>query len=218
MLAWMLADWPLRLEQMLEDTHAPGIEHLLDRLPEVDEELRKRLPDLLGHAWGHRQQALTTNNWREWLDRIVAEGMDFRALARRERHQGYLQRLTVFAMLAEGISIDQAAALAGLMPATLDGWVESAIVYGIHIVIEKPARRNDLPPEQLKEIEQWLACAAWLSSSRVGWRSDHLRREIALRFGVNVSASVAQSLLLKARTPMPGLARSASPDPSESGN
>lgn len=216
-LAWVFADWPARLEQMLANMHAPSIEHLLDRLPEVDDGLRKRLPDLLGPAWGHRQQAIAMGNWREWLGRIVAEGMDFRTMARSERHQGYSVRLTVFAMLAEGRSIGQATAWAGLTPATVEGWIESAIAYGIHMVIEKPARRNDLTPEQLSKIGQWLASAAWFSSSRIGWRPDHVRREIALRFGVNVSASVAQSLLLKARTPVPDTWRSSSSDPSESG-
>lgn len=218
MLSWILEDWPDRLKQMLEDMHAPDIEHILDWLPEVDDRLLKRLPDLLGPAWDHCRQVPAIDNWREWLDRIVAEGMDFRTLARRERHQGYLERLMVFAMLAEGRSINQAAASVGLTPATVKGWIESAIAYGIHMVIDKPMRRSHLTPEQLSEIGQWLASAAWLASSRVGWRPDHVRREIALQFGVNVSASVAQSLLLKTRTPMSGLTCSWSPVPSESRN
>lgn len=39
-LAWLPADWPARLGQMLEGLHAPGVEDLLDRLPDVDDGLR----------------------------------------------------------------------------------------------------------------------------------------------------------------------------------
>ena len=125
-------------------------------------------------------------------------------------HQTYYVRLMVFSMLAEGHSIDQAASRYGLTPARINEWIESAITYGMHMVIDKPLRRHHLTPEQLSDIGQWLASAPWLSSSRVGWRADHMRREIALRFGVNVTASVAQSLLHEARTP--------TPDPFESRN
>lgn len=199
-LAWLMADWPARLEQMLQGLHVPGVEDLLDRLPEVHDGLRQRVRDLLGPASCYRQREVTEENWREWLSRLVASGMDFRAMARKERRQGYTERLVVFAMLAEGRRIDQAAAWAGLKPETIERWVEVAVTYGIHMVIEKPARVCDLTPDQAHEIRQWLASASWLLSPRTGWRADHVRSEIALRFGLNISVSAAQSLLPKIRT------------------
>lgn len=207
-LVWLMADWPARLEQMLEELHVPSIEGLLDRLPDVDAGLHKRLPDLLGPAWHYRQQEVPAKNWREWLERIVASGMDFRAMARKEVRQGYTERLVVFAMLAEGSSIDQAAAWAGLKSETIERWVEVAVTYGIHMVIEKPARVCDLTPDQAREIRQWLASATWLLSPRTGWRADHVRSEIALRFGLNISVSAAQRLLPKANTYAPDPSRS----------
>ncbi len=199
-LVWLMADWPARLEQMLEGLHALSIEGLLDQLPEVDGDLCKRLLGLLGPASRYRQQEATEKSWREWLGRIVASGTDFRTLARKERRQGYTERLVVFAMLAEGCSIDEAAAWAGLKSTTVQRWIEAAVTYGIHMVIEKPARVCDLTPEQAREIRQWLASATWLLSPRTGWRAEHVRGEIALRFGLNLSASAAQSLLPKMRT------------------
>lgn len=199
-LAWLMADWPARLEQMLEVLHAPGVEDLLDRLPEVNDGLRQRVRDLLGSASRYRQREVTEKNWREWLGRLVASGMDFWAMARKERRQGYTERLVVFAMLAEGRSIDQAAAWAGLKPETIERWVEVALTYGIHMVIEKPARVCDLTPDQAREIRQWLAAATWLLPPRTGWRADHVRSEIALRFGLNISVSAVQRLLPKTRS------------------
>jgi len=199
-LAWLMADWPIRLEQMLEGLHAPGVEDLLDRLPDVDDGLRQRARGLLGSASNYRQREVTEENWRGWLGRLVASGMDFRAMARNERRQGYTERLVVFAMLAEGRSIEEAAAWAGLKPETIERWIEVAVTYGIHMVIEKPARVCDLTPDQAHEIRQWLASATWLLSPRTGWRADHVRGEIARRFDLNISVSAAQSLLPKVRT------------------
>ncbi|MFC4523614.1 TniQ family protein [Cupriavidus pinatubonensis] len=199
-LAWLMADWPTRLELMLEELHAPGIEGLLDQLPDLDDGLRQRLPDLLGPAWHHRQQAVPGKEWRVWLKSIVASGMDFRTMARKEVRQGYTERLVVFAMLAEGRSIEEGAAWAGLKPETIERWIEVAVTYGIHMVIEKPARVCDLTPDQAHEIRQWLASATWLLSPRTGWRADHVRGEIARRFDLNISVSAAQSLLPKVRT------------------
>jgi transposase len=199
-LAWLMADWPARLEQMLEELHAPGIESLLDKLPDLDDRLRKRVPNLLGPEWHYRQREVFDKNWRKWLESVVASGMDFRAMARQERHQGYSERLVVFAMLAEGSSIDEAAAWAGLKSETVGRWIEVAITYGIHTVIEKSARVCDLTPDQAREIRQWLACATWLVSPRTGWRADHVRGEIARQFGLNISVSAAQSLLPKVST------------------
>lgn len=199
-LAWLTADLPARLELMLEELHAPGIEGLLYQLPDLDDELRRRLPDLLGPAWHHRQQEVPGKEWQVWLKSIVASGMDFRTMARKEMRQGYTERLVVFAMLAEGRSIEEAAAWAGLKPETIERWIEVAVTYGIYMVIEKPARVCDLTPDQAREIRQWLASATWLLSPRTGWRADHVRGEIARRFDLNISVSAAQSLLPKVRT------------------
>jgi len=65
-LAWLMADWPNRLEQMLEALHAPAVEALLDRLIEVDGGMRERLRDLLGSARRYRQQDVGERHWREW--------------------------------------------------------------------------------------------------------------------------------------------------------
>jgi len=214
-LAWLMADWPNRLEQMLEALHAPAVEALLDRLIEVDGGMRERLRDLLGSARRYRQQDVGERHWREWLRRLVASGTDFRALARREPHQGYSERLEVFAMLAEGRSIEETAIWVKLKSTTIQRWIEVALAYGIHMVIEKPARVCDLTPEQAREIRQWLRSTPWLLSPRTGGRADHVRVEIARQFGLNVSVSAAQRLLPTASPYTPILSL---PDHAESRN
>ncbi|NMG32544.1 hypothetical protein GO615_26995 [Aromatoleum evansii] len=194
-LAWAIPDWPTRLEQMLGDLRALSVASLLELLPEVDTADRQRLPSLLGSACGYQRQASDLEHWREWLDAMVASGMDFRARARRMFHQGYYDRLGVFARLAEGDSIEQAAAGVGLKPATVEGWIETAMTYGIHMVIEKALRLNQLTPQQVSDIRQWLTRADVNLTNRNGWRADHARHEIARQFGINVSVGAVQLLL-----------------------
>jgi hypothetical protein len=198
-LTWMLADWPNRLEQTLHGLQSLSIESIFDRLPDLDTKVRKRTLDLLGSARDHRRCEVGAETWRGWLNGLVDAGVDFRAMARKEFDQGYNVRLTVLAMLAEGRSIANAAASARLQPATIERWLDIASAYGLHTIIAKPLRRNELTPDQLRDMEEWLAFAGRSSSPKTGWKPDHARNEIAARFGVLISSAAAQSLLPKAR-------------------
>lgn len=130
-LAWMFADWPSRLERTLYDLQSLSVENIVDRLLDMDEALRNRLLHLLGTAGRYRRSEVDEDAWREWLNGIVATGLNFRAMARQEMHQGYSIRVSVLAMLSEGYSIAEAAAWARLTPERIRRWLETAMVYGI---------------------------------------------------------------------------------------
>ncbi|MEW6453869.1 MAG: TniQ family protein [Pseudomonadota bacterium] len=198
-LTWMFADWPNRLEQTLRDLQSLSIESILDRLPDLGSELRKQSLDLLSSARDYRRCEAGAERWRDWLNGLVDAGVDFRAMARKELDQGYNVRLTVLAMLAEGSGIADAAAWARLQHATVARWLDIGSTYGLHAIIAKPLRRNELTPDQLRDMEEWLAFAGRSSSPKTGWKPDHARNEIAARFGVLISSATAQSLLPKAR-------------------
>lgn len=206
-LTWMLADWPNRLEQTLHDLQSLSVESILDRLPDLDDRLRKRLLDLVGSARNYRRHEADAEGWRDWVNGLV-DGVDFRAMARKEYDQGYNVRLTVLAMLAEGSSIADAAAWAHLQPTTIKRWLDIGSAYGLHTIIAKPLRRNELTPDQLRDMKEWLASAGRLTSRKTGWKPDHARNEIAARFGVLISNAAAQSLLPKARMHLPAASHS----------
>ena len=192
-LTWMFADWPNRLEQTLRDLQSLSIESILDRLPDLGAELRKRTLGLLGSARDYRKAS--AEKWRDWLNGLVDDGVDFQAMAQKERHQGYNLRLTVLAMLAEGSSIAAAAASADIKPATIRRWLDIGGAYGLHAIVAKPLRRNELTAGQIHEMKEWLASTGRLRSRKTGWKPDHARNEIAARFGVLITNAAAQSLL-----------------------
>jgi len=80
-MAWMLAGWPDRLLQTLGLLNAPRIEDIVAELYDVDDATKQRVLNALGNAGDHRPKP---ESWQLWLADMVAEGTDFRALARED--------------------------------------------------------------------------------------------------------------------------------------
>lgn len=196
LMTWLLGLWPDRLCQMLEWLNAPSVNDIVADLSNLTEAQRWKLREVTGAALHYRPRCET---WREWLDRLRDDGVDLRKLAREERNWQRNDRLIALAMVSDGLTIEVAARRVKASVKAVERWLDIGATYGLDAVTAKPVRSCDLTPIQRDSIGAWLG-SNWRSAPQpIGWTADHARSEIALRFGILVTASAARHLLHQSR-------------------
>ncbi len=148
-MAWMLAGWPDRLLQTLGLLNAPRIEDIVAELYDVDDTTKQRVLNALGNASDHRPKP---ESWQLWLADLVAEGTDFRALAREDTNWVRRDRLIALALLSEGRPIAEAASEVRVSTNMVERWLEIGMAYGLAAVTAKALRICDLTPDQKAKI------------------------------------------------------------------
>jgi transposase/ribosomal protein L37AE/L43A len=195
-MAWMLADLPRRLRQMLELLNAPTVEDILAELPDVDEAAKVQVLRAVGCAREHQPQPV---KWRLWLAELVAGGIDFRALALAERNWPRRDRLVALALLSEGHTIKETATEVRVSTNMVTRWLEIGTAYGLDAVTAKSLRICDLATDQKEQIAGWLRESQRTQSGPSGWTREQARSEIAAQFGLLITTNAAYQLLLQNR-------------------
>lgn len=196
LMAWMLADWPCRLRQLLELLNAPTVEDILAELPDMDDAARSQVLSAVGVA---RDRQPRPERWHLWLAELALDGIDFRALALAERNWPRRDRLVALALLSEGCTIKEAATQVRVSTNMVARWLEIGTAYGLDAVTAKPLRICDLTADQKEQIAGWLREGKRTQSGPSGWTREHARSEIATRFGLLITTNAAYQLLLQNR-------------------
>ena len=196
LMTWLLGLWPDRLRQMLEWLNAPSVNDIVADLSNLTEAQRWKLREVTGAALLHRPRS---ESWREWLDRLRGDGVDLWRLAREERNWRRKDRLTALAMVSDGLTIEVAARRVRASVKAVERWLDIGATYRLDAETANPLRFCDLMPMQRDSIGAWLA-SSWRSAPQpIGWTADHARSEIALRFGILITAAAARDLLYQSR-------------------
>ncbi|ATE65186.1 TniQ family protein [Rhizorhabdus dicambivorans] len=190
LMSWILAEWPHQLRRVLEMLDTPSIDTLLGQLDELTEASKIRARTLMRDVLDHRPQ---TAGWRQWLSGLVADGMDFRALAQGAAEWRHIERFTALAMLSEGRSIRDTARVLQVSTNMIKRWIEVGSTYGVEAVLRRPLRITDLTNDQIGEIAAWLATMPRPSH----WTGDTIRSEIAARFGLMITTHAALRLFVE---------------------
>jgi transposase len=196
LMAWMIADWPVRLRRALELLAAPPIDNLLGQVHDLSMASRIRARTQMRNVLDYRARTL---DWRLWLRGLVEGGTDFRGLERAEKVWQRKDRFTALALLSEGKSIEEAAIAARVSTNMIRRWLEVGMAYGVEAVLEKPLRICDLTPVQVDEIAAWLATTERTTGGPLAWSREQARSEIMARFGLRITTNTAYQLLLKNR-------------------
>ncbi|MCK9553422.1 TniQ family protein (plasmid) [Sphingobium sp. WTD-1] len=193
LMAWMIADWPVRLRRALELLAAPRVDDLLGQVHDLSEASRMRARTRMRDVLNYQSR---TMDWRLWLHGLVEGGTDFRRRARAENVWPRKDRLIALALLSEGRAIEEAAFAVRVSTNMIKRWLEVGMAYGVEAVLEKPLRICDLTPVQIDEIAAWLTATERTSGGPLKWSREHTRSEIMARFGLRITTNAAYQLLL----------------------
>jgi transposase len=115
-----------------------------------------------------------------------------------ERYKHRRQRLTAFADLKDGSTVVAAAAVVGVLPRSVYGWLGRGAERGLEAALERPTGKSALTSAQAEALAQWIAAD----------RPHQNRRRIvdraAVQFGVALSLAAASKLLAKHGRAKPG--------------
>lgn len=190
-LAWMLDDWPNHMHVATATLRAVRPRRQMQRWPHLVPEVRSEVERILFSAWPDERHPENRAWWREWIDTLPETGAELRRQAARERIPHRRARLLALADVRDGMPVEAAAELAQIIPRTLYNWLRRGAEGGLDAALERP-RWEYLTELQTKELIDWIAAAP---PNGPRWRSDRIVNEAARRFGVEITAHVADRLL-----------------------
>lgn len=154
-LAWLLDDLAMRLPAAIAILHAPRLDRLLARLPDLSSEISDRLRVILTAATASPPKG--RRSWCNWIKALPETGIDLRARARRERYKLRRQRLFAFAAIRDGATVEVAAESVGVTARTLYRWLHQGAAHGLEAALERPRRRSQLSGAQAEALGRWIA-------------------------------------------------------------
>jgi transposase len=191
MLAWLLADLGHRVRAALTILRAPRFGAMLARLPDVSDALAEWLRTALAPALP--RQPAERRTWRAWIDGLPETAADLRQRATQERYKHRRQRLTAFAELRAGVSVESAAKFVRVDPRSVYAWLRRGATGGLEAALERPTGRPALTAAQAEALGQWIA-----ADRRHENRGAVVARAAAL-FGLDLKPDAASKLLAKHR-------------------
>ena len=195
-LAWLLADWPKRMTIAMDLLRAPRLDELIALVTQVGGAPDGRMEAMLADVVPDRPRI--EEEWRRWLESLPETSEMLRQRSRREFRQGVSERLGVLADLRDGMAVAAVAERAKLRAVTVEHWLNIGIEYGLDALTAEQMRISFLTDDQRREIATWLASVSRLSKGPNAWRAEHAQQEIAVRFGVLISAAAVLHLFRSA--------------------
>lgn len=190
-LAWMLGDWPDHMHAATATLRAVRPRRQMQRWPHLSPEVCSEVERILFSAWPDERHPENRAWWRGWIDTLPETGAELRSQAARERIPHRRARLLALADVRDGMPVEAAAEVARVIPRTLYNWLRRGAEGGIDAALERP-RWEYLTELQMKELIDWIAAAP---PDGPRWRSNRVVNEAARRFGVEITAYVADRLL-----------------------
>jgi transposase len=194
-LAWLLAGWPERMTEAMDLLRAPGLDELIALLTELGSAPDVRLATMLTGVIPDRPSR--EEAWRRWLDSLPEAAETLRGRARRELRYGVSEKLSALAYLRDGTKPATVAKRFGLRVATVEGWLDIGLEYGIEALTAEKTRISFLTQDQRQAITAWLNSVRRLSKGRTAWSAENAQQEIAVRFGVLLSTSAVLHLFME---------------------
>jgi transposase len=195
-LAWLLEDLAKRLSAAIAILHAPRLDRLLARIPDLSAETSDRLRVILAPATAPSPKGRRT--WCKWIDTLPETGIDLRERALRERYKLRRQRLFAFAAVRDGAMVEAAAESVGVTARTLYRWLHEGAKFGLEAALERPRRQSQLTGAQAEVLGRWIA------ADRAHERRRLVIAEAMAQFGIALSLEQASALLRVHRRAKPG--------------
>lgn len=195
-LAWLLDDLAKRLSAAIAILHAPRLDRLLARVPDLSAEMSDRLRVILAPATASSPKGRRT--WRKWIETLPETGIDLRERALRERYKLRRQRLFAFAAIRDGAMVEAAAESVGVTARTLYRWLHQGAKHGLEAALKRPRRQSQLTGAQAEVLARWIA------ADRAHERRRLVIAEAMAQFGIALSLDQASALLRVHRHAKPG--------------
>jgi transposase len=154
-LAWLLDDLAIRLPAAIAILHAPRLDRLLARAPDLSCETSDRLRVILAPAIASAPKG--RRSWCSWIETLPETGIDLRKRALSERYKLRRQRLFAFAAIRDGATVEAAAESIGVIARTLYRWLHQGAEHGLEAALERPRRRSQLSGAQAEALGRWIA-------------------------------------------------------------
>lgn len=186
-LAWLLEDLPTRLPATIAILHAPRLDRLLTRVPDLSSEIGDRLRVILTRA--NAPSPRGPWSWRSWIITLPETGNELRERALSEHYKLRRQRLFAFAAVRDGTPVEAAAESVGVTRQTLCRWLHHAATHGLEAALERPRRRSQLSGAQAEVLGKWIA------ADRAHQRRGAVISAALSQFGIVLSPDQASRLL-----------------------
>jgi transposase len=193
--SWLLAGWPRRMTEAMDLLRAPGLDELISLVTELGGEPDVRLVEVLAGVIPDRPSPEA--EWRRWLESLPETGKALRQRARWELRYGVSEKLSALAYLRDGMKPATVAKRFGLRVATVEGWLGIGLEYGFEALTAEKTRISFLTEDQRHAITTWLHSVHRMGKGRYAWCADHAQQEIAVRFGVLLSAAAVLHLVME---------------------
>lgn len=190
-LAWMLDAWPRHTQLAFAVLRASRPRRQMRRWPHLAEHERAEVEAVLLGAWPDQKHSPDRGWWRAWIETLPETAADLRTMAKLERLPHRRQRLLALADVRDGLPVEVAAEAAGVMARTLYIWLRRGAKDGLDAALERP-RWQYLTEPQARELIDWIAAT---SPHGPRWRCNRVVSEARSRFGVEITAHVAQAML-----------------------
>ncbi|MGF6312071.1 transposase [Bradyrhizobium sp. i1.8.4] len=195
-LAWLLEDLAKRLSAAIAILHAPRLDRLLARVPDLSAEMSDLLRVILAPAIASSPKG--RRSWCNWIETLPEAGIDLRERALRERYKLRRQRLFAFAAVHDGAMVEAAAESVGVTARTLYRWLLKGAEHGLEAALERPRRQSQLTGAQAEALGRWIA------ADRAHQHRPVVIAEAMAQFGIALSPDHASALLRVHRRAKPG--------------
>lgn len=186
-LAWLLDDLPTRLPATMAILHAPRLDRLLARMPDLSTEIGDRLRVILAPA--NAPSPREPWSWRNWIRTLPETGDDLRERALSERYKLRRQRLFALAAVRDGTPVEAAAENIGVTRQTLCRWLQEGAANGLEATLERARRGSQLSGAQAEALGKWIA------ADRARQRRRAVINAALSQFGIILSPDQASGLL-----------------------
>ncbi|MDQ2801792.1 MAG: TniQ family protein [Pseudomonadota bacterium] len=188
--AWMLADWPRRIEETTGLLRTPSVAALLALMPDNGAGLDEHAVALATQGIPMRRSR--DEIWRHWLETLPETAEMLWDRYRAETRQPRMFRLAALAHLRAGADVIAAAREARASVTAVERWLDLGVDYGLQFLLRDWLRISELTEAEASSILGWLKATP---RATAGWSTDHLQHEIAERFGLPISTLAVRHLL-----------------------
>lgn len=195
-LAWLFDDLATRLSAAIAILHAPRLDRLLARVPDLSCEMSNRLRVILTPAIASSPKG--RRSWCNWIETLAETGIELRERALHECYTLRRQRLFAFAAIRDGATVEAAAESVGVIARTLYRWLHKGAEHGLEAALERPRRRSQLSGAQAEALGRWIA------ADRAHQRRGAVITAAMTQFGIGLSPDQASRLLRVHRRAKPG--------------
>lgn len=186
-LAWLLEHLAKHLSAAIAILHAPRLDRLLARVPDLSGEMSDRLRVILAPAIASSPKG--RRSWSNWIKNLPETGIDLRGRAFGERYKLRRQRLFAFAAIRDGATVEAAAESVGVIARTLYRWLHQGAEHGLEAALERSRRRSKLSGAQAEALGRWTA------ADRARQSRKAINAQALVMFGVSLNADEAYAVL-----------------------